>query len=226
MMRKLERWLEQLAEMNPKRISLRTGETRTNLSMCGQFDCELIDGRIVNPTVEALEDCLSLGGFDDQRTYARLIAYDDKSTQLKSLSIQHQHKIDEQSSLVDGVLAMAGEMRRFVSVINSTLEQRENTLQHVIDQLLQAKYQEIESNAATIALDMELQRREEAAGVDSKSRALELAESVVAQMMSAGAAGAASQMNLKDLIMSQPQIIDDLLDDEDVVNLVKKKFMG
>ncbi len=189
--------------------------------MCGQFDCELIDGRIVNPTVEALEDCLSLGGFDDQRTYARLIAYDEKSSQLKSLSIQHQHKIDEQSSLVDGVLAMAGEMRRFVSVINTTLEQRENTLQHVIDQLMIAKHSEIESHAASIALDMELQKQEEIHGADSKERALSLAEAVVGQMMGSKLTPA----SIKDLILGNPELIDSLLEDDQVVAAVGAKFM-
>ena len=219
---KIEKWLEQLGEIGAEKIVIRTGETRSSLSISGRYDVVIDNGVIVAPSPDEIEDGLLLSGFQDDKPFARCIAYDEKGRQIKSLSLKHNVKSDEQSSLVDGVLMMAAEMRRFVAVINTTLEQRENTLQHVIDQLLVAKYSEIESHAASIALDMELQKQEELSGVDAKDRALGIAEQMVGAMM----AQKFSPEAIKELVLADPTIIDNLLQDDAVVGLVGEKFLA
>lgn len=222
MTRKLERWIEQLADLNPHKIVTRAGDNRTSLSIVGRFDCDFSDGVMTFPDYDELETNLTGAGYGDDLQYARVIAYDEKGRQIKSVSLKHDPKQDESASLVDGMLAMAAEMRRFVATINTTLEAREETLQHIIDQLMIAKHAEIESHAASIALDLELQKQEEMQGTDSKERALALAEHVVSQMMGAKL----NPSSLKDLIMSSPEIVDELLKDKDVVELVGAKFLA
>ena len=210
---KIEKWLEQLGEIGAEKIVIRTGETRSSLSISGRYDVVIDSGVIIAPSPDEIEDGLLLSGFQDDKPFGRW--------QIKSLSLKHNIKSDEQSSLVDGVLMMAAEMRRFVAVINTTLEQRENTLQHVIDQLLVAKYSEIESHAASIALDMELQKQEELEGSSAKERALGIAEQMVGAMM----AQKFSPEAIKELVLADPTIIDNLLQDETVVSLVGEKFL-
>lgn len=221
MLRKLESWLEQLAEVEPCKLVVRAGEARQSQSIIARYEIVIHDGVITSPTVEEIEDVMLSNGFHDDKPYVRCIGYDEKGRQLKSVSLKHEQKNNDQHSLVDGILAMAGEMRRFVSTINTTLEAREETLQHIIDQLMIAKHSEIESHAASIALDMELQKQEEMSGSDSKERALSLAESVVGQMMGARLSPAA----IKDLILGSPELIDSLLEDDQVVAAVGAKFM-
>jgi len=219
---KIEKWLEQIAEIDANKIVLRTGEQRNQLSITARYDVVIDNGIIIAPNVDEVEDALLLSGFTDEKNHARLIAYDEKGRQIKSLSLKHNVKHDENSNLVDGVLMMAAEMRRFVAVINNTLEQRENTLQHVIDQLLIAKYAEIESHAASIALDMELQKQEELQGVDSKERALSMAEQLIGSMVQSKL----SPSTIKDLVIDNPTIIDELLESDEIVNLVTEKFIN
>lgn len=223
MLRKIERWLEQLVDVTPHKLVLRAGDQRQSLSIIGRYEIIIDDGMIIAPTIEELEDCLSMSGYGDEKQFARIIAYDEKGRQIKSLSLKQEKAHDDQASLVDGILAMAGEMRRFVATINHTLEAREETLTHIIDQLMVSRHAEIESNAAALALDMELQQAEQNHGSDHKERALGLAESVVSQMVGA------SQLtpeSIKSLLMSSPEIIDNLLEDDDIVNIVGAKFMS
>ena len=88
--------------------------------------------------------------------------------------------------------------------------------------MLVAKYAEIESHAASIALDMELQKQEELQGVDSKERALSMAEQLIGTMVQSKM----SPSNIKDLVINNPTIIDKLLESDEIVNLVTEKVIS
>ena len=163
----------------------------------------------------------------DQRqgfTTARLIAYDDKSKQIRATNLpdkQVQSTESDTGLLVQGILSMAGEMRRFQSVITSTLEKREDTLSDMIDHLMTAREERMQSDMHTMSLQMELSKAEETQDHDIKSRAVEAIEGLATSYLESKMKPQQITLEIiKTAILESPELIRQAMADPDIMNLL------
>ena len=131
--------LETLPETAAK-LSIRMGSKRHQLAHVHSFS--------YIPNEEEIQDAMGDYGYGVDYQFARLVWNDEKGKNVKSFSMSVQ--LDEESEtgtikvLVDGLLEMAAEQRRFLSTLNSTLQQRENTLTSVLETLMMSREEVLE----------------------------------------------------------------------------------
>jgi hypothetical protein len=211
--------IEKLPESACK-LHVKVGSKANRLTNVRSFD-------YLAPEEEIL-DCLEEYGYGSEYGYARLIWYDSKSKQVKSYSISEKLKEEEESStikvLVDGLLDMAAEQRRFVSTMNSTVESLTGALTQSREKNLELQEQVVEERSTTLALDLALQDAEKEGELNYKERALE----TISQGIQAYVANktAMTPAGLKNLMLEHPGLIDELVKDEEVVNLISQRIMS
>jgi len=121
MQRKIERWLEKLPEGTTS-IVLRAGETRQTETILERWEADNI-ADIVDKAIDLMEDEIQ----------GRLIAYGDKGRQLRSVTIRNDNPTgaattSDTAILVEGLLRMADEQRRFLATITDTFETMHETV--------------------------------------------------------------------------------------------------
>lgn len=206
MQRKIERWLEKLPE-NTTSIVLRAGETRQTETIVERWDTDNV-GAI-------LDECIDL--MDDE-PQGRLIAYGDKGRQLRSVSLRHDiqtgSSLTDTGLLVEGLLRMADEQRRFLATITDTFETMHETVRECMhtERDTQEELGDLQVALAMAQIEQESQQESTA----------DKALGIFAQVLQKGATNATQ--SARDLLKSNPEIIEELLQDESIVDLVVAKM--
>jgi len=117
---------------------------------------------------------------------------------------------------------MVQENRRVMSVLAGVIEDRAETLEYVLHNLIPTKEEQIESDLAIGTLEMEKSLLQEAQEASVKEKALNLAESALAKMMTQPQITADS---LKALVKQNPSIIDEIMKDEELVSLIGDRLL-
>lgn len=201
---KILRWLERLPE-NTSTLVLRAGESRTDEAIIEKWTIPIED---VDDILDTIEDTM-------QEEYTgRLIAYNDRAKQLRSVSVRGvpnvQQNTSETGALIDGILRMAEEQRRFVATITDSFQTMHETIQ---DALFVEREHHEEMADAQLALAMSQIDSEQ-----NKESTIDKALGMVAQAMQS------KNINLKDMILQNPDIIDEFLNDEQIIEIVTKKM--
>ena len=210
MQRKIERWLEKLPE-NCVSIVLRAGDSRQTENILERWEPNEYQN-IIDETVESMMD----------EQVGRLIAYGDKGKQLRSITLRNTETLQNESDtsvLVDGLLAMANEQRRFLATITDSFTVMHETIQDTI-------YQEREKNEeiSELQLALALAEIEATSGQESTtSKALNIFSQVL-QQKSGEPVDRVQQA--RNMVLNNPEIIDGLLEDENIVQIVTKKIIG
>ena len=145
----------------------------------------------------------------------RLIAY-CQSKQIKSISFSNLHTIaqSETALLVDGILRMAEEQRRFVATITDSFQVMHETIQETIMKE-RTHHEEVAELQLAVALAEKEQEQEEKSTVQS---AIEMFGTVLQ-------AKNGQKLDIKKYLLDNPDIVDTLLKDDDIVTLVTDKMI-
>jgi hypothetical protein len=208
MQRKIERWLEKLPE-GATSIVLRAGDTRQTETILERWEPDNI-AAILDECIDLMEDEIQ----------GRLIAYGEKGRQLRSITIRNDQNPSQSATdtqiLVEGLLRMADEQRRFLSTITDTFETMHETVRECMhtERDTQEEIGDLQIALAMAQMEQETQQQSTA------DRALGIFSQVLQQKT------ADSVKQAKDLLFNNPELIDDLLNDETVVEMVLKKIQS
>lgn len=208
MQRKIQRWLEKLPE-ETTHIILRAGDDRRTETILERWQPDDV-ANILDESLELMQDEIQ----------GRLIAYGEKGKQLRSVSIrndfQDSHPQTDTAILVEGLLRMADEQRRFLATITDTFETMHETVRECMHTEQDTRE---EISDLQVALAME-QLQNESNEPSTADKAL----SIFAQVLQSQGKKAAE--SARDMVLNNPEIIDELLNDETIVNMVTSKIMG
>jgi hypothetical protein len=208
MQRKIERWLEKLPE-GATSIVLRAGDTRQTETILERWEPDNI-AAILDECIDLMEDEIQ----------GRLIAYGEKGRQLRSITIRNDQNPSQSATdtqiLVEGLLRMADEQRRFLSTITDTFETMHETVRECMhtERDTQEEIGDLQIALAMAQMEQETQQQSTA------DRALGIFSQVLQQKT------VDSVKQAKDLLFNNPELIDDLLNDESVVEMVLKKIQS
>lgn len=208
MQRKIERWLEKLPE-GATSIVLRAGETRQTETILERWEPDNI-AAIADEALDLMED----------EVQGRLIAYGEKGRQLRSVTIRNEQTAGTAATdtqiLVEGLLRMADEQRRFLSTITDTFETMHETVRECMhtERDTQEEIGDLQIALAMAQMEQETQQQSTA------DKALGIFSQVLQQKTTD------SVKQAKDLLFNNPELIDDLLNDESVVEMVLKKIQS
>lgn len=208
MHRKIERWLEKLPE-GVESIILRAGEDRRQETILERWNPDDVPN-ILDEALELMEE----------EVQGRLIAYGEKGKQLRSITIRNDIQTNTQTEtglLVEGILRMAEEQRRFVATITDSFQVMHETIQ---DALYKERDHQEEITELQLALALE-----QADNESNEPSTTDKALGVISQVLQAKASPGDPVQVAKDMVLNNPEIIDSLLDDESIVDLVTKKIM-
>jgi predicted regulator of amino acid metabolism with ACT domain len=201
---KILRWLERLPE-NTSTLVLRAGESRTDEAIIEKWSIPIED---VDDILDTIEDTMN------EEYTGRLIAYNERAKQLRSVSVRGvptvQQNTSETGALIDGILRMAEEQRRFVATITDSFQTMHETIQ---DALFVEREHHEEMADAQLALAMSQIDTEQ-----NKESTIDKALAMVAQAMQS------KNINIRDMILQNPDIIDEFLNDEQIIEIVTKKM--
>tara|TARA_Y100000004_G_scaffold197052_1_gene269475 strand:+ start:2310 stop:2945 length:636 start_codon:yes stop_codon:yes gene_type:complete len=208
MQRKIQRWLEKLPE-ETTHIILRAGDDRRTETILERWQPDDV-ANILDESLELMQDEIQ----------GRLIAYGEKGKQLRSVSIrndfQDSHPQTDTAILVEGLLRMADEQRRFLATITDTFETMHETVRECMHTEQDTRE---ELSDLQVALAME-QLQNESNEPSTADKAL----SIFAQVLQSQ--GKKAAQSAKDMVLNNPEIIDELLNDETIVDMVTSKIMG
>jgi hypothetical protein len=208
MQRKIQRWIEKLPE-ETTHIILRAGDDRRTETILERWQPDDV-ANILDESLELMQDEIQ----------GRLIAYGEKGKQLRSVSIrndfQDSHPQTDTAILVEGLLRMADEQRRFLATITDTFETMHETVRECMHTEQDTRE---ELSDLQVALAME-QLQNESNEPSTADKAL----SIFAQVLQSQ--GKKAAQSAKDMVLNNPEIIDELLNDETIVNMVTSKIMG
>ena len=210
MQRKIERWLEKLP-VETVSIVLRAGDSRQTENILERWAPDEFTN-IIDECVESMMD----------ENVGRLIAYGEKGKQLRSVTLRNSdvsHNESDTSVLVDGLLRMADEQRRFLATMSDSFAVMHETIQ---DTIYQEREKNDEINELQIALALaEIQANEQ--GESTTSRAL----NIFSQILQQKASEPVDQVQrARDMVLNNPDIIDGLLEDDSIVDIVTKKIIN
>ncbi len=208
MQRKIERWLEKLPE-HTTHIILRAGDDRRSETILERWEPDNL-ACIVDECLELMQD----------EHQGRLIAYGDKGRQLRSVTIRNELQEGQPQSetaiLVEGLLRMADEQRRFLATITDTFETMHETVRECMHQEQDTR-EEISDLQVALAME-QIQNSNDAPSTADK--ALNIFAQVLQQQ------GKKAAESARDMVLNNPEIIDELLNDADIVSMVVEKMGG
>jgi len=207
MQRKIERWVEKMPT-DTTSIVLRAGDTRQTETILERWEVDNV-AAIVDECIDLMTD----------ETQGRLIAYGPKGRQLRSMTIRNHDaegtpRDSDTAILVDGLLRMADEQRRFLATITDTFETMHETVRECMH--TERDTQE-EMGDLQVALAM-AQIEQESNQESTADKALSIFAQVLQQQ------GANAAQKAKDMVINNPDIISELLEDDDIVVMVVKKM--
>jgi hypothetical protein len=215
---------EKLASLpeEASKLVLSIGNNRQRLRTVRRWEYIPEEGELL----DELED----QGFGLDYQYARLIVRDEKGRQIRSLSFKEALEKEEESkteshisTLVNGILSMASEQRRFLATLNTTLQQREAMMSSIIDKLMESREEVMQERTNALALDLALQDSEKENAFNYKERALETLATLGQQYLSNQRFNV---QDIKKMLIANPEILDAMMEDEEVWSLLTSKFSG
>ena len=208
MQRKIERWLEKLPE-HTTHIILRAGDDRRSETILERWEPDNL-ACIVDECLELMQD----------EHQGRLIAYGEKGRQLRSVTIRNELQEGQPQSdtaiLVEGLLRMADEQRRFLATITDTFETMHETVRECMHQEQDTR-EEISDLQVALAMEQIQNATDEPSTAD---KALNIFAQVLQQQ------GKKAAESARDMVLNNPEIIDELLNDDDIVSMVVEKMGG
>jgi hypothetical protein len=213
--------LEQLPE-GAKSTSVKLGSVRTKLTQVHVWDYLATESEIM--------DVLREYGYGSEYKFARVMWHGKGGATVKTLSIstplENEEGQSDLSKTLDCMLLLVGEVRRFTSVQNEGNEKLMTALLKSQDRNDELREQIVEERSTAVALDLALQQSESdsSQSFDYKEKALEAA-------MTLGQTYIASQSKitpdtLKNLVKNHPEIVDELLQDDEVVSIIGHRIMN
>ena len=243
-MEKLDRYLERLPD-SAAVLKLKTGTaTKHVLEAIYVFEGtepkiresdispELIER--VSAAAVIIEEAENLGWGVDF-THIRLHAYDSQMSHLKSLSLPRAIEAPEAAGesaasinhLTHGLLAMSAEVRRTLHIVTESLAHRESMHADIIESLLEAKRDQAEAEANHMRLENYLDEEGIHQSESFKTTAVEQLGAILQTVMNAKAAnGIPTAEQLKNWIQSNPDMLNSLFDDEDLMNSLISAYMA
>ena len=235
----IAQWITALPE-DTGAIRVRVGSGRS-LPVCAVFrlagakvskgdhdpiECDDLDD-LANQAELAAQDA----GWPIEYTTARIHAYTLEGLEKRSKLFRHQPAPEVAGGispewgiigrLVDGNLAMMAEARKSIDILTETLAHRETLTAEALEQALQSRQDaqdaEMQAYAQSLVVDERLafEENDQAPGIGHEILGQ------VAQVLMAQAEGALPNAeSLKDLVNARPDILDDLVNDDDLVGQV------
>lgn len=144
---------------------------------------------------DTVSDILQENGFGEDHRKARIHGHTvtGKQSKTKSLTATTGRAATASSSdralekMTDGLLQMAGEMRRSLAVLSDTLTHREGLLTDAINSTLSARVDALDADAHSKMMEWMMDSQTEDEGDQLKSQASKMLESVVGMMTGAQA---------------------------------------
>lgn len=206
MKQRIEKWIERLSE-DYIRVVMRVGN-RSNEQEEGEWHFPLEDMN------DFLDDCMELS--DGEKF--RLIAYQEKSKKPKSKTFTppvaaQNTTASDTGMLVNGLIEMTGEVRRCLAVMADMQEQREDTMQYILESLVMAREEQAEAQLAIGLMDAENERLKEETGNTAKDRAVEMLGRLVGGVKLTPATA-------KKALLENPDLVKELAQDSEVQNVI------
>jgi len=203
---KISRWLERLPE-DTRTIVLRAGDSRNEESIIEKWTTPLDD---VDDVIDVVEETMS------EEVQGRLIAYNDRAKQLRSVSVRgvpvQPQTASETGMLVEGILRMAEEQRRFVATITDSFQTMHETIQ---DALFVEREHHEEMADAQLALAMSQMDAE-----NNQESTIDKAMGIIAQAIQ----NKSGNVDIKSMILNNPDMIDAFLDDEEIISVIMSRM--
>tara|TARA_R110002096_G_scaffold434704_3_gene657587 strand:+ start:77 stop:736 length:660 start_codon:yes stop_codon:yes gene_type:complete len=210
-MSKIENFLEKLPEKT-KHLTMRSGESRKDESNCGRWSFPITD---ITSFLDEVDLALPYDG-----AKFRLIAHDQDGKQFRSLTNQPTKTSSSSDSaidsLVDGYLLMGAELRRSTAILNETIENQQETIEYLVNSLVETKEEGAENTLAIGMLEMENQSLMDDKNQSSKEKALGLAESIVGKMLTPAEI---TPDTIKELLRTNPELVQELAKDKAIQDL-------
>ena len=210
-MSKIENFLEKLPEKT-KHLTMRSGESRKDESNCGRWSFPITD---ITSFLDEVDLALPYDG-----AKFRLIAHDQDGKQFRSLTNQPTKTSSSSDSaidsLVDGYLLMGAELRRSTAILNEAIENQQETIEYLVNSLVETKEEGAENTLAIGMLEMENQSLMDDKNQSSKEKALGLAESIVGKMLTPAEI---TPDTIKELLRTNPELVQELAKDKAIQDL-------
>jgi hypothetical protein len=235
----ISQWIAALPE-DTGAIRVRVGSGRS-LPVCAVFrlegakvskgdhdpiECDDLDD-LANQAELAAQDA----GWPIEYTTARIHAYTMEGLEKRSKLFRHQPAPEAAAGmspewgiigrLVDGNLAMMAEARKSIDILTETLAHRETLTAEALENALQSRQDaqdaEMQAYAQSLVVDERLAFEEDdpTPGIGH-----EILGQVAQVLMAQAGGGLADVESLKDLVNNRPDILDDLVNDDDLVGQV------
>ncbi len=206
MQHKITRWLERIPE-DTHQIVFRAGDSRNEESIIERWITPFEDlDDITDTIVDTMESEL----------VGRLIAYSTKSKQLRSMTVRGENQPSKQTTeigmLVEGILRMSEEQRRFVATITDSFQTMHETIQDAL-------YTEREHHEETAELQLAL-ALEQIQNENNTESSTDKALGLFAQVLQSKA----ENVDIKKMILDNPNLIDQFLQDDDIISIVTEKL--
>ena len=219
-MREITDFLEDIPEGTIK-VKVRLGSTRTRLKTIKVFE--------TIPTDVDIEDVLDQYGFGDPHEYAQLMGVDAGGKHTKSKSLIRHVKSDVGEDplriLTEEFRMLMQEARRMISVNNDSFQAVVENNRILTEQNFRLRADIFEAETTTMALDMELQAAESQQQSDIKTQGLEALTKAVDVYKASQERKALSPERVKDLLMTSPEIVSQLVKDQDIVGMITEEIM-
>ena len=203
---KISRWLERLPD-ETRTIVLRAGDSRNEESIIEKWTTPIDD---VDDIIDVVEETMS------EEVQGRLIAYNDRAKQLRSVSVRgvpvQPQTSSETGMLVEGILRMAEEQRRFVATITDSFQTMHETIQ---DALYVEREHHEEMADAQLALAMSQMDAE-----NNQESTIDKAMGIIAQAIQ----NKSGNIDIKSMILNNPDMIDAFLDDEEIISVIMSRM--
>jgi len=190
------------------RIVFRAGDTRAHETT----KCEFRREHDFDP--HQMWDTISME-LDDE-IQGRVIAYNAKHRQVRSLTLRNDNipitDNDTVSKLTDCLVTMANQQTRFLGAITDSFETMHETIQSMMYKEREMHEDIAVHQAALMHLEHEQQNNEPST--------MDKALSIIAQTMQAKQ----GQFDIKSYITQNPEVLDSLVSDEDIITLVMDKI--
>jgi len=149
----------------------------------------------ISTAADAVSDILDENGFGEDHRKARIHAHtkSGKQCKTKSLTATTGRAVTASSSdralekMTDGILQMAGEMRRSLAVLSDTLTHREGLLTEAINTSLSSRVDALDADAHSKMMEWMMENNEENENDELKSQASSVLHSVVGMLTGAKA---------------------------------------
>lgn len=215
-MRKLELFLNRLPE-NVSLLIVRSGDTRKTEEVCGHFEFPTENNN------QLIEDILE--SLPTENMKFRVLAMDN-GKQIKGITIPERRTAtnltDPIEALTKGFLDMSYQVERILSTANNTIEHQQDTIEYLVDSLVESREEAGDNQLAVALLEMEKNALEEQAGTSAKEKALELGEKVLSQMMTPKI----TPETIKNLLKTNPELLAEFLKDEELVGQISTIIMN